>query len=117
MAKTLLLSQAAWDLVLDEAGQIRTTLGPYAVAQNVANRIRLFRDDAWYDGKRGVPHFILDLGQRPAPSAVRAEYTRAAMEIDGVASATVSVEYDGDRVQGGDIQLTLTDGGNATVAI
>lgn len=118
MPKTLTLSQDKWDLTLDSGGSIRVSVGAYAVAQNVANRIRLFTNDAWYDSRRGVPHFDLDLGQKPAPAGVRATYTKAALDTDGVAGASVDVEYDNQgRVQGGDIQLTLTEGGKATVVI
>lgn len=120
MPKTLILDSESWDLTLDDAGQIRVAVGAYAVAQNVANRIRLFTNDAWYDSRRGIPHFELDLGLRPSPAAVRASYTKAALDTEGVAGAAVEVLYNetdkkGERVQGGDIRLTLTDGGRATV--
>lgn len=36
-----LLLDADWDLQLDAAGNIMTSSGDYAVAQNVANAIRL----------------------------------------------------------------------------
>ena len=42
---SLLLSDD-WDLQLDVTGNIATTTGAYAIAQNVANSIRLFTDDA-----------------------------------------------------------------------
>lgn len=122
MPKTLILDTYTWDLTLDTGGGIRVATGAYAVAQNVANRIRLFTKDAWYDSKRGIPHFELDLGQKPSPAAVRASYAKAALDTDGVAAAAVEVLYNetdkkGERVQGGDIRLTLTDGGKATVVI
>ena len=58
LGHTLLLSDD-WDLMLDSGGNIRTATGAYGIAQNVANRVRLFTNDAYYnwrwEGPLGTP--------------------------------------------------------------
>ena len=60
--KTLLLDKD-WDLTLDKSGRIAVADGPYATAQNVANECRLFTDDACFDTERGIPYYVIALGQ------------------------------------------------------
>lgn len=115
MAKSLMLDLDEWDLTLDAAGNIAVTTDAYAVAQNVANAVRLFTDDAWYDPQRGIPHFMVDLGHRPDASVVRNRVRKAALGVDGVAAAVVTVAGEDDRVLGGNIELTLTTGEYASV--
>lgn len=121
---------ADWDLQLDAAGNIMTSSGDYAVAQNVANAVRLFTDDAYYDANRGIPHFALTLGRKPAMSVFRAVVRQAALGVDGVKAADVKdiqlVRKDtsspaGDaitpRTLTGDIQLTMEDGETYGISI
>ena len=44
-----------------------------------ANRVRLFTNDAYYDPDRGIPHFVVDLGQKVNERLVTAEIERAAV--------------------------------------
>ena len=112
-----------WDLQLDAAGNIMTSSGDYAVAQNVANAVRLFTNDAYYDPDRGIPHFALTLGRKPVMSVFRAVVRQAALGVDGVRAAEVkdlalsqkdAQSPDGSsvtpRTLTGDIQLTMEDG-------
>ena len=118
-----LLLDADWDLQLDEVGGIAVTTGDYAVAQNVSNTVRLFTDDAYYDPDRGIPHFALTLGRKPAMSVFRAAVRRAALGVSGVKAADVTdiqlaqrdtASPDGSaitpRTLTGDIRLTMEDG-------
>ena len=116
MSRSLLLGLDTWDLCLDGAGQIATTSGPYATAQNVANATRLFTNDAWYDPDKGVPHFNTELGQRPSLSVVRNRIRKAALTVPGILNADVQVEGVTDREMTGNIALTLATGENADVA-
>ena len=113
--RTLFLDQDTWDLALDGAGQIKVTSGPYAIAQNVANACRLFTNDAWYDPDKGIPHFAIDLGQRPSVAVVRNRIRKASLSVEGVANADVQVEGVTDRNMTGNIALTLEDGTQADV--
>ena len=118
-----LLLDAEWDIQLDASGNIAVTTGDYAVAQNVSNAVRLFTDDAYYDPDRGIPHFALTLGRKPAMSVFRAVVRQAALGVDGVRAAEVkdlalsqkdAQSPDGSsvtpRTLTGDIQLTMEDG-------
>lgn len=113
---TLLLDTDVWDLTLDAGGNIATSSGPYAIAQNVANAVRLFTSDAWYDPERGIPHFITDLGFLPQESVVRSRVGAAARGVEGVATAQVENLGIEERMLTGNIRLTTTDGESADVA-
>lgn len=116
MAGHTLLLDENWDLTLDSGGNIATSSGPYAIAQNVANAVRLFTNDAWYDPERGVPHFLIDLGVTPDMSVVRSRIRRAALAVDGVTDANVEITSITDRVMGGTIALTTETGDIVDVA-
>ena len=119
---TLLLRE--WDLTLDSGGNIATAQDSYGIAQNVANAVRLFTRDAYYDPERGVPHFpIYDpcapgsrLGVTPDMSVVRSRIRRAALAVDGVTDANVEITSITDRVMGGTIALTTETGDIVDVA-
>ena len=122
---------ADWDLSLTPDGRIAETSGDYAVAQNVANAVRLFTDDAYYDADRGIPHFALTLGRKPVMSVFRAVVRRAALGVDGVRAAemkdlalaqtasaqTPAGESIPPRTLTGDIQLTMEDGETYGISI
>lgn len=114
MAHTLFLD-ATWDLTLDQGGNIATVTGPYAIAQNVANAVRLFTDDAYFDRDRGIPHFQIELGHKPPYSILRTRIVQAAKAVEGVADATVTFTDPENRLLGGEILLTLTTGETANV--
>lgn len=109
---TLLLTEG-WDLTLDSAGDIATTAGSYSIAQNVANAIRLFTDDAWFDPDRGIPHFAIDLARMPALSVFRSRVLAAARAVQGVADASLTITGVNDRNERkleGYVTITTTDG-------
>ena len=109
-AHTLLLNPKSWDLQLDAGGGIAVALDAYAIAQDVANAIRLFTNDAYYDAEKGIPHFAIELKLRPALSVLRARCKQAAEAVDGVANAEIIDLTLNNRVLSGDIRLTLKDG-------
>ena len=91
MNKRSLFLNDSWDITLDGAGNLATTSGRYCDAQNVANAVRLFTNDAYLAQRKGVPHFSLDLGVKPAISEVRAQYRNAALGVENIADATVEI--------------------------
>lgn len=100
-----------WDIELDNHGRIRECVGPYAIAQNAANAIKLFTDDAYYNPERGVPHFVVDLGCKLQPSIIRSRFKDAAQSVEGVASATVTdIELKQDGTMMCSLNLYLVDG-------
>lgn len=124
---TLTLSQDNWDLQLDIEGNIQTAYGAYAIAQNVANAIRLFTEDAYYDRERGIPHYMLDLQHKLNKPLVKSKYEEAAESIEGVLSATytnielitknTATKDLTDRTLTGDLILKLDTGDTVNVTI
>ncbi len=115
--KSLLLDTVAWDLVLDAAGNIAAATAPYARAQDVANALRLFLGECWYDTTRGIPYFTEILGQSP-PASVFEEYmVRAALTVPGVATAQCTISAINGRTLTGQVVFTSIDGSTDTVSI
>jgi hypothetical protein len=115
--RTLYLNPDKWDITLDGAGNIATAAGRYADAQNVANAVRLFTQDAYLRQRQGVPHFSLDLGVKPALSEVRAIYRETALAVENIADATVDIAgLDTEtRAMTGTIHSTNENGETVTV--
>jgi hypothetical protein len=108
-----------WDITLSNSGDVATTKGLYCDAQNVANIIRLFTKDAYLAQNRGVPHFDLDLGKKPALSQVRAVYRKTAKQVENIADARVEITgVDSDtRTLRGVIFVQTISGENVSVEI
>lgn len=107
-----------WDITLDSSGDLATTKGLYCDAQNVANAIRLFTHDAYIAQDQGIPHFGLELGQRPALSSVRNTYRKTARSVENIADANIESLYvDGNRKLKGKIIATTDNGQQVAVEI
>lgn len=104
-----------WDLSLNNSGDLQTCKEAYATAQEVANQVRLFTNDAYYNTEDGIPHFILDLGQRPIESLVKSRIKEACLKVANVASVEIKQVEVIDRVLKGKIELTLKDKGVVNV--
>ncbi len=117
MPKTLILNKN-WDIHINESGDIATSTGSYAIAQNVANAVRLFTNDAYFDRDKGIPHYDVELGYTEAESqsALQNRIQEAALAVDGVTAAEVSLSFEG-RTYGGEITITTEDGSNATIEL
>lgn len=116
---TLYLNEK-WDISVDAAGNIATTKGAYAVAQNAANRIRLFTDDAYFNATQGIPHFDIELGKRPdvSQSMLVNRIKKAVMSVDGVTGCEPVLEYDDDdRLINGTVIITLDGGTTVSVQL
>lgn len=114
MSSSLLLSDD-WDLSVDSSGNIATTSGDEALAQDVATAIRTFSGDCYFDTSLGIPYFAQILGQYPSLSLVKRYFNDTALSIDGVESATTYlVDYTG-RTFTGQVQVKTSD--NTTLGI
>ena len=117
--KTLLLDKQ-WDICLDKAGRIAVAEGPYATAQAVANECRLFTDDACFDTERGIPYYLIALGQKLSPSVLKARLRDAAYLVDDVEDVTdvelESLDTEARKVTG-EIKFTSVEGENASVEL
>lgn len=117
MALTLTLN-SKWDIALNESGDIATSSGSYAIAQNVANAVRLFTNDAFFDTDRGIPHFEIELGNNPAQarSTLANRIKQAALSVEGVTAAEVTLEFS-ERTYSGEIIITTEDGNSASIGL
>ena len=90
-AYTLMLDDT-WDITLDGDGKIKTTTDAYAIAQNASNAVRLFRNDAYFDAQKGIPHFDIELGHGLSAIPVLETHMKKAMlSVEGVADAVAVI--------------------------
>lgn len=116
-AYTLFLNNE-WDITLNEDGKIKTATDAYAVAQNASNAVRLFRNDAYFDASKGIPHFNIELGHsRAAVPVIESHMVKAMLAVEGVADAVAVLEVDKDRVAGGNAYITLQSGDTAEISL
>lgn len=108
--KTLLLDQNAWDLVIDSAGNIAVASEPYALAQDVASAIRLFKSELWYNQNNGIPYFENVLGHLPPVSLLAQYVEEAAMSVQGVVSAQLVITDRTNREVQGQVQFIDENG-------
>lgn len=110
-AHTLYLQPDSWDITLDSSGRIARSTQAYAIAQNVANAVRLFTGEAFFAMDEGIPHFDIELGKtRPALSVLRARMREAALNVEGVLDAQITLDDVQERKLTGEILLTVADG-------
>lgn len=108
---------ADWDITLDATGNIATTSGAYAVAQEVANAVRLFTQDAYFDQEKGIPHFDIALGHKPIMPLIQSAILDAASAVEGVEQVTIVDLSFTDRVLSGELQITTTEGVQVGITI
>ena len=113
---TLLLDQAAWDLVLDSGGNIALAGAPYSIAQDVASAVRTFLGECWYDTTQGLPYWQQILGKYPPLPFVKQKIINAAISVPNVAEVKVVFSGFVNRVLTGQIQISDTDGFASGVA-
>lgn len=114
---TLLLDTTAWDLVLDARGNVALAAPPYALSQDVASAIRLFRGELWFDTRPGIPYFESILGQSPPVSFFESEMVNAALRVPGVTSARCIIEGVDGRTITGQVTFTTADGTTQSVSL
>lgn len=115
--RTLYLDPQSWDLRVDDKGNLAVVDGPYAIAQNVANAIRLFLGEAWFNRDKGIAHYDIELGHKPPYELLRTKILTAARGVQGVKDARVTyLTFNDAKVLTGSITLMLLDGGTQDVA-
>lgn len=102
---TLLLDRTVWDLVLDASGNIAMASDPYAIAQDVASAVRLFKGECWYDTTKGIPYWQQILGQWPPLALIRSYVEKAASTVPEVVSAKCTVLLANDRTITGQVEI------------
>lgn len=115
--KSLLLDTAAWDLVLDAAGNIAAAADPYACAQDVACAIRTFAGEVYYNVTLGIPYYEEILGHAPPLAYFQGIMAREAETVTGVVRAVCTISQLENRDIKGSVTFELQDGTRGTVAI
>jgi len=113
--RTLLLDTVTWDFVLDASGNWAVADVPYAMAQDAASAIRLFKGELWYNKAKGVPYYEDILGRQPNVALTKARMVDAAKTVPGVVSAKCFISGVVDRRMTGQVQVTDRQG-NVTAA-
>jgi hypothetical protein len=116
MASTILLDTAAWDLVLDAAGNIAVASEPYALAQDAASAIKTFLGECYFDTTVGVPWLQQILGKAPSLALLKAQLVAAAETVPDVASAKVFISAFSNRQVTGQVQTTSAATGQTSAA-
>ena len=99
-----------WDLCADTYGNIAKAQEPYALAQDVASAIKLFKGELWYDTRQGVPYFKDILGKRPPMALFKHHMEAAALTVPNVIQAKCIVQSFVDRKITGQVQFTDING-------
>lgn len=108
---TIYLDPTAWDLALNNSGNIALAGEPWSLAQDAASAIRTFSGEVYYDTTQGVPYWASILGLTPAPmSLIKSEYVAAALTVPDVDSAVVFFSDFSKRKLSGQIQITSVAG-------
>lgn len=113
---TLLLDQAAWDLVLDVNGNIAVASDPYSLAQDAASAIKTFLGEVYFDTKVGIPYLTQILGKSPSLPLLKERLSVAARTVPGVASASVFITALTNRDLQGQVQVRSAATGQVSVA-
>jgi hypothetical protein len=103
---TLLLDQAAWDLVLDVNGDIAVASNPYSLAQDVASAAMTFLAECWYDTSLGMPYFQTILGELPPLNYVKQQIVNQGMKTPEVKTLDVVMGTFTKRNLSGQIHIT-----------
>lgn len=111
---TLLLDTLRWDLCLDASGNIALASEPYALAQDVASALRLFKGELYYNTAPGVPYFGQILGVQPTVEFMEAQFVAAALRVPGIVSVTAAITSMVNRNLQGQVRVT-DDAGVSTV--
>ena len=109
MANTLLLDAVTWDLVKDANGNIAVAGPPYSLAQDAASAIQTWLGECYWDQTIGVNYRLL-FSPTASIQLIKAQITKAALTVEGVASAAVFITARSNRSIAGQVQVTSTTG-------
>lgn len=115
-AKTLELTPD-WDLQLTAEGNIKLCRDALALAQDCANEIRLWTDDAYFQKDNGISWLEVQLARKMNPAVLKAVIREACFRVDGVADVVSIVLDDLDtesRELHGEITIQTEDGQRGT---
>ncbi len=82
----------------------------YAIAQKVANNIRLFKNDAYYAQNEGIRHFDIELKTNANLNLLRKIIQEEALKVAEVTAASIDYLAIENRQLTGEIFLELENG-------
>lgn len=106
---TLSLDSGTWDLVVNASGNIGTTTGSAAQAQDAASAIKTFQGEVYYDTNIGIPYWLQILGHLPPLSYLKAQFATAALTVPGIIKAVCYISAFTNRVVTGQVQMVNSD--------
>ena len=118
-SRTLALNPKTWDLQVDAEGNLKIHTGGMALAQDCANEIRLWRDDAYFQKDNGIKWLEVQLARKLDESVLRSVLREACMKVPGVASVrdiTIAGIDEDTRMLHGEIRITTTEGHDGGIA-
>lgn len=110
----------AWDIILTGTGKIAVRLDDIATAQDVANEVRRFVEDSYFDYDIGVPHFTIELGHALPEVILRSAVRSAARRVQDVAEIidiNVADFNRETRILTGDIRFKTQSGAVITLTL
>jgi hypothetical protein len=108
--RTLLLDPNTWDLVKDVSGSIAVADNPYALAQNAACAIKLFKSEQWYNTTIGIDYFASIFGKSPNVPLMKSLFTSSALTVPDAVKAATFITGIADRNVRGQVQVTDSTG-------
>jgi len=114
---SIFLNGETWDLDIDTSNNIAMAFSAYAIAQDVACAVRLFKGEQWYTEEDGVNYFNDILIESASINLFKAEVITAALTVPEVVSAKVFITDISDRKINGQIQITDLTGTTTAIAI
>lgn len=110
MMNTMLLDTLDWDITIDANRNIAVASPVYATLQDVASACRLFTNELWYGGGRGIPYFEGVLGQAQPTPILKAKIVEMALSVPGVLTAQCTLTGVVERRIQGEVQITTAQG-------
>lgn len=83
-----------WDLCIDNSGDIALCTAPYSKAQEVANAVRTFLGECYYNTNLGVPYFETVFKTGISMSEISHHIKKAAETVEDVYNVITALEYD-----------------------
>ena len=114
--KSLMLT-GQWDLALTPGGSLATVDGIARIEQDVSTYERVFQGEQWYNTAAGVPYLNRELASLPPVELVRERARRRALDVPGVADASIEITALEQRVLIGRIVVTTSDGESVNVTV
>jgi len=107
---TIKLSDA-WDLTLDNLGNIAVEKTSAAISQDVASAVLTYQGEVWYDTTAGLPYFAVILGKPLNAPLFASLYNAAALTVPGTVQAQTTFDaLTPERKLVGTVKVTDTEG-------